>query len=88
MRRRPHADLLRLLGDPVRLIVFDRLARKPQTAGELAKQMPVTRTAIVQHLTILKAAGLVVATADGRRRIYRATPAGLTPLKAWLKTLS
>jgi DNA-binding transcriptional ArsR family regulator len=88
MRRRPHADLLRLLGDPIRLIVFDRLARKPQTAGELAKQMPVTRTAIVQHLTKLKAAGLVAATADGRRRIYRAAPAGLTPLRDWLKTLS
>ena len=84
MRRRPHAELLQLFSSPIRLIIFDRLGRKPRTAGELAKELPVSRTAVVQHLSVLKAAGLVAAIPEGKRRIYRVTPRGLAPLKDWL----
>src|SRR5215208_3584067 len=90
-----HAALLRqvlrlfaLLGLPVRVIIFQRLARAPATAGELARNLPVSRTAIVQHLKLLQAAGLVDAFADGRRRVYRVRPAGLAPLARWLAQYS
>jgi len=88
MRRRLHAELLQLFSSPIRLIIFDRLGRKPRSAGELANELPVGRTAVVQHLRLLAAAGLVTAAADGRRQVYRVTPAGLKPLREWLDGLN
>ena len=70
---------------PVRLVIFQRLTRRAQTAGELAKQLPLSRTAVVQHLGVLKAHGLVDAKSDGKRRIYHTTPMGLAPLREWLE---
>lgn len=69
---------------PLRLVVFQRVARRPSTASELAKELPIGRPAVVQHLTVLKNLGLVDATTNGKRRVYRACPEGLTPLKLWL----
>lgn len=76
--------LFRLFGVPTRLVVFQRVSRRPQTASELAKEMSISRSAIVQHLTTLKEAGLVDVASEGRRRIYRAAPAALSPFAAWL----
>lgn len=76
--------LFALLGHPLRVVIFQRLARAPKSAGELAHGMPVTRTAVVQHLKLLESAGLVTASANGRKRIYRIAPAGLAPLHQWL----
>ena len=58
MRRRSSTALFKLLGDPTRLVILERLARLPRTAGELARELPVSRSAVAQHLTILKQAGL------------------------------
>jgi DNA-binding transcriptional ArsR family regulator len=74
-----------LFGHPVRVVIFQRLARAPMTAGDLARGLPVSRTAVVQHLKLLQAAQLVNARPDGRARIYRVEPRGLAPLAQWLK---
>jgi len=66
------------------VIVFQRIARTPQTAGELAAGLPVSRTAIVQHLKLLESAKLVAAATEGRRRVYRIRRDGLAPLVKWL----
>jgi DNA-binding transcriptional ArsR family regulator len=76
--------LFALFGHPLRVIVFQRIARTAQTAGELAAGLPVSRTAIVQHLKLLESAKLVVAVAEGRRRVYRTRSDGLAPLAKWL----
>ena len=76
--------LFALFGHPIRVIIFQRIARTPGTAGELAKHLPVSRTAIVQHLKLLEAAGLVVAASEARRRVYRIRPKGLAPIASWL----
>ena len=55
------------------------------TAGKLARELPVSRTAIVQHLKLLEAARLVDASSEGRKRVYRAQSKGLAPLSQWLK---
>ena len=90
-----HAALLRqvlrlfaLFGLPVRVVIFQRLARAPGTAGELARSLPISRTAIVQHLKLLEAAGLVDAAIQGRRRVYRVRPEGLAPLARWVTQYS
>jgi len=88
LARHPAITLFRLLGEPRRVVIFQRLTRKPSTASELAKELPISRSAIVQHLTVLKDHGLVDATTEGRDRIYRPCPRALAPLKAWLDTHS
>jgi DNA-binding transcriptional ArsR family regulator len=76
--------LFTLFGHPIRVIIFQRLARAPGTAGDLARHLPIARAAIVQHLKLLEGVGLVCASFEGRRRIYRIRPEGLAPLARWL----
>ena len=75
---------LGLLGDPTRRAIFELLARHPSTVGELAQALPITRSAVSQHLRVLKDGGLVVSKAEGTRRIYRLNPDGVTALRAYL----
>ena len=83
-----HRAVLRvfeLFGQPIRVTIFQRLATEPMTAGDLAKGLPITRPAVVQHLKRLEAAHLVDASTEGRRRVYRIQPAGLAPLDRWVR---
>ena len=73
-----------MLGDPTRRAIFELLARHPSTVGELARQLPITRSAVSQHLRVLKDGGLVISQAQGTRRIYRLNPEGVTALRAYL----
>jgi DNA-binding transcriptional ArsR family regulator len=75
---------LGLLGDPTRRAIFELLARRPCSVGELAQQLPISRPAVSQHLRVLKDGGLVVDRAEGTRRVYRLNPAGVAALRAWL----
>ena len=77
--------LFALFGHPIRVVMFQRLAKTPMTAGALAKTLPITRTAVVQHLKRMEAARLVVALPEGRRRPYHIRPDGLEPLARWLR---
>ena len=85
MRGHPAIPIFKALGVPLRLVVFQRVARRPSTASELAKELPIGRAAVVQHLTALRNLGLVDASTEGRSRIYRSTPSGLRPLADWLE---
>ena len=53
-------------------------------AGRIAEEFEVSRTAVSQHLGVLKAAGLLHERRDGTRRLYRARPEGLAGLQAFL----
>src|SRR5688572_4539994 len=55
------------------------------SAGEIAAHFDVTRPAVSQHLNVLKQAGLVSERRNGAKRLYRARPEGLAPLKAFLE---
>jgi DNA-binding transcriptional ArsR family regulator len=70
------------LGDPTRRAIFERLANGPRAVVDLAREMPVSRPAVSQHLRVLKDAGLVTDEALGNRRIYRVDPNGLSALRA------
>ena len=73
--------LLDALGDPTRRQIFEALRRGPQSVGELAGGLPVSRPAVSQHLRVLKNAGLVVDRKDGTRRVYRVDPGGLAGIR-------
>ena len=75
---------LGLLGDPTRRAIFELLARRPCSVGELAQQLPISRPAVSQHLRVLKDGGLVVSRPEGTRRVYRLNPDGVTALRAYL----
>jgi DNA-binding transcriptional ArsR family regulator len=75
---------LGLLGDPTRRAIFELLARRSRSVGELAQGLPISRPAVSQHLRILKDGGLVVDRAEGTRRVYRLNPDGVAALRAYL----
>jgi DNA-binding transcriptional ArsR family regulator len=75
---------LAALGDPTRRAIFERLAERPRPVAELARELPVSRPAVSQHLKVLKQAHLVTDTAVGTRRVYRVDPEGLESLRAYL----
>lgn len=72
------------LGDTTRRQIFERLARRPSSVGDLAEAFPVSRPAVSQHLKVLKEAGLVVDRAEGTRRVYRIDTRGLEAMRQYL----
>ena len=80
------ADRWGALADGSRLAIVARLADGPLAVGKLAAGLPVSRSAVSQHLKILKNAGLVEDVAAGTRRIYRLNPVTLAALRDQLDT--
>jgi DNA-binding transcriptional ArsR family regulator len=81
------------LGDPTRRAIFERLATSPCAVGELARELPVSRPAVSQHLKVLKQARLVLDRPAGTRRVYQLDPHGIRALRAdldrfWNKALA
>jgi DNA-binding transcriptional ArsR family regulator len=74
------------LADGTRRAIVERLADRPMAVGELAAGLPVTRSAVSQHLKWLKDAGLVTERAAGTRRIYRLDPTAVAALRDQLDT--
>ena len=72
------------LGDPTRRAIFERLARGPTAVGQLARELPVSRPAVSQHLRELKRAGLVSDQREGSRRLYEIDLDGVEALRAYL----
>jgi DNA-binding transcriptional ArsR family regulator len=80
------ADRWGALADGTRRAIVASLADGPQAVGQLAAGLPVSRSAVSQHLKILKDAGLVDDVAAGTRRIYRLNPVALEALRDQLDT--
>jgi DNA-binding transcriptional ArsR family regulator len=81
------AQALAALGDPTRRAIFERVARRPAAVGEIAREMPVSRPAVSQHLRVLKEASLVTESNEGARRIYRLDPRGIAAMREWLDAM-
>lgn len=79
--------VLRALVEPRRRAILRLVADAELAAGEIAETFEVTRTAVSQHLTVLRSAGLVTERRDGTRRLYRARPEGLMELRRFLDDL-
>jgi DNA-binding transcriptional ArsR family regulator len=82
----PAADLdltFRALSDPTRRGMVERLSRGPASVGELAEPYGMSLPAIVQHLALLEASGLVRSEKIGRVRTCRIEPAALSQAERW-----
>ena len=75
------------LGDSTRLAIFQRVAARPHSVGEIAEHMPVSRPAVSQHLRVLKQAGLVADVKAGTRRVYQVRPEGIEALRKYFDQL-
>lgn len=73
------------LGDPTRRLLFERLASKPLPVGVLSEGLPISRSAVSQHLKILKSAGLVGNVTVGTRHVYYLDPRGIGVMRAWVE---
>lgn len=72
------------LGDATRRAILEQLLNGPMPVGDLAREFPISRPAISQHLAVLKRAHLVVDRAEGTRRVYQVNPQGVEELRAYL----
>jgi DNA-binding transcriptional ArsR family regulator len=79
-----NGDTLAALADPTRRAVFELLRQGPRPVGDIARDLPVSRPAVSQHLRVLKDAGLVSERRDGTRRLYRIDPDGLAAIRDYL----
>jgi DNA-binding transcriptional ArsR family regulator len=75
---------LRAIAEPRRRAILRLVAHDELAAGEIAAAFDITRTAVSQHLTVLKDAGLLSERRDGTRRLYRARAEGLAGLREFL----
>ena len=72
------------LSDPTRRAMVERLTRGPATVSDLAEPLPMSMSAVVQHLKVLEGAGLVTSEKTGRVRTCWIEPAALTAAERWL----
>jgi DNA-binding transcriptional ArsR family regulator len=80
-------EALKAIAEPRRRAILRRVADGELAAGEIAAAFDVSRTAVSQHLTVLKNAGLLDERRDGTRRLYRARPEGLAELRQFLNDI-
>jgi DNA-binding transcriptional ArsR family regulator len=72
------------LSDPSRRAMVERLVRGPASVSELAKPLDMTLSAVVQHLSVLEASGLVRSQKSGRTRICSIEPKALQAAERWI----
>lgn len=80
------ADPWHALADSTRRTVFARVARGPCSVTEIARDLPVSRPAVSQHLRVLLQARLVDVYRQGRLHVYRPRPDGLHELRQELES--
>jgi DNA-binding transcriptional ArsR family regulator len=78
---------LRAIAEPRRRQILRLVRDEEMSAGEIASHFEVTRSAVSQHLRVLKDAGLLAERRHGTRRIYRIRPEGLAELREFIDGL-
>lgn len=76
------AAVMAAFAEPTRRAILDRLVEGERAVSELVAALRISQPAVSQHLRVLLDAGLVTVRAEGRRRIYRASPEGLARVRA------
>ncbi|MGH2344684.1 MAG: ArsR/SmtB family transcription factor [Chloroflexota bacterium] len=82
-----HAPLdlmFQALSDPGRRVMVERLSRGPASVSELARPLAISLPAVIQHLQVLEASGLVRSEKIGRVRVCRIDPTALRTAEQWL----
>lgn len=83
----PDNAVFAAIADPSRRAILERLNERPHAVHELAARLPISRSAVSQHLKLLRDAGLVTESRQGKFVFYRARLSGLGELADWLTRL-
>lgn len=73
------------LADANRRAIVERLTRGPASVSDLARPLSVSLAAVIQHLQVLEAGGLVRSEKVGRVRTCHIEPAGLRLAEDWIR---
>jgi DNA-binding transcriptional ArsR family regulator len=85
LNQSPSLDLMfQALADPTRRAMVERLGLGPASVSELAKPLAMSMPAVMQHLQMLEASGLVRSEKTGRVRTCRIEPAALSLAEQWI----
>jgi DNA-binding transcriptional ArsR family regulator len=77
-------QLFNALADPARRAMVERLSRGPAPVSELARPLPMSLPAVMQHLEVLEAAGVVRTQKIGRVRTCSLDPGAFHPAEQWI----
>jgi DNA-binding transcriptional ArsR family regulator len=83
-RRQAASDVYSAIADPTRRGLLDQLGQGEQTVLGLARPFAMTLSAISQHLSLLRAVGLVSVRRAGRERYYRLNARPLREVAEWV----
>jgi DNA-binding transcriptional ArsR family regulator len=72
------------LADPGRRVMMERLSQGPASVSELARPLAISLAAVLQHVQVLEASGLVRSQKSGRTRTCSINPAALRSAEHWI----
>ena len=81
----PLDAMFQALADPSRRSMIERLSRGPASVSQLAEPLAMSMPAVMQHLTVLEASGIVRTSKTGRVRSCELAPAALTTAETWIQ---
>ncbi len=77
-------SVFNIIAEPNRRAILSLLVSSEQSVGEIERQLGMTQPTVSKHLRVLREAGVVEATIDAQRRLYRLRPESLQEVDAWL----
>ncbi len=72
------------LADPGRRLMLERLSRGPASVSELGRPLDMTLAAVLQHVQVLEASGLIRSQKAGRTRTCSINPVALRSAEGWI----
>jgi len=77
-------SVFEIIAEPNRRAILTLLVSAEQSVGEIERQLRMSQPTVSKHLRVLREAGVVEATVDAQRRVYRLKPQPLQEIDAWL----
>ena len=77
-------SVFELIAEPNRRAILGLLISSEQSVGEIERQLGMSQPTVSKHLRVLRDAGVVEATVDAQRRLYRVRPEPLQEIDSWL----
>jgi DNA-binding transcriptional ArsR family regulator len=78
-------NVFEIIAEPNRRAILSLLATSQQSVGDIERQLGMSQPAVSKHLRVLRDAGIVEATVDAQRRLYRLKPEPLQEVDTWLE---
>jgi DNA-binding transcriptional ArsR family regulator len=78
-------SIFEIIAEPNRRAILSLLVSSQQSVGDIERRLQMSQPAVSKHLRVLREAGIVEATVDGQRRLYRLKPDSLREIDDWLK---